>query len=211
MQKRKINDSKIFEAYKRLMAGESLTKVANSEDINLNRGTLRKYIQEIVVPTLSMEEKTKFEQLMNKNYRGNSIENKRKNRNGKKEKSESGALQSDAIKRLAKMGVTPKQIEELYDRLKTNKRTSCARDTFIFKYAEHLEFLLANGFSSKEAFDLFMRRPNLFTMDSRSFQKSFGLIAKGTNGNAAEQLKNNPWVEFGIKGKTNSPDERGEK
>ena len=110
MKKRKIDDSKVFESYRRLMAGESLTEVANSEDINLNRGTLRKYIQE------------------------------------------------------------------------------------------------------KEAFDLFMRRPKLFTMDSRSFQKSFGLIDKGTEGNAAEQLKKDPWIKFKLNKKTDSNprDERGE-
>ena len=214
MQKRKIDDSKVFEAYNRLMSGESLTKVASSEDINLDRGTLRKYIQEIVVPTLSKDEKEKFEQLMNRNYRGNSTENKRKNRNGKKKKTENRVRQSEAIKKLAQMGVIPEQIEGLYERLRTNKRTSYARDTFIFKYSEHLEFLLANGFSSEEAFDLFMRRPKLFTMDSKTFQKSFELIAKGTEGgNATEQLKKDPWVKFKLnkKAKTNAIDGRGEK
>ena len=213
MQKRKIDDSKVFESYRRLMAGESLTKVANSEDINLNRGTLRKYIQEIVVPTLSMEEKTKFEQLMNKNYRGNSTENKRKNRTGKKKKAEEEIYQSEAIKKLAIQGVTPKQIEELYERLKTNKRTSLAKDTFIHKYVEHLEFLLSNGFTVDEAFELFIRRPNLFTADAKAFQKSFELIAQSSKGeNPSEKLKQNPWVVFKIKNnKTQAPDERGEK
>lgn len=213
MQKRKIENSKIFEAYNRLIAGESLTKVADSEGIKLDRKTLRKYIEEIVVPTLSEDEKEKFEQLMNKNYRGNSKENKRKNRNGKKNSFENSVIQLENIKKLADMGVTPGQIEELYERLKMNKRTSYVRDTFIFKYAEHLEFLLAKGFSSEEAFKLFMRRPKLFTMDSRNFQKSFGLIDKGTEGEAAEQLKKDPWIKFKLNKKpdSNQKDERGEK
>lgn len=213
MQRRKIDDRKVFEAYNRLMAGESLTKVANSEDINLNRGTLRKYIQEIVVPTLSTYEKTKFEQVMNKNYRGNSTENKRKNRNGKKKKAEEQIYQSEATKKLAIQGVTPKQIEELYERLKTNKRISLAKDTFIYKYVEHLEFLLSNGFTAEEAFELFMRRPRLFTADAKAFQKSFELIAKSSKGeNPSERLKQNPWVVFEVKNnKTQATEERGEK
>ena len=55
-----------------------------------------------------------------------------------------------------------------------------------------------------------MRRPKLFTMDSRSFQKSFGLIDKGTKGEAAEQLKKDPWIKFKLNKKkdSNSRDER---
>ena len=54
MQKRKLEDEAIWEAYKRIMLGESLTVVATK--INIDRGTLRKYIEVVVEPDLTVPE-----------------------------------------------------------------------------------------------------------------------------------------------------------
>ena len=203
MQERKIEDNKIWEAYNRLMSGESLTSISKSDNIQLNRGTLRRYIENVVIPNLEQEEKNEFKQKMNNNFRGNSTKNKRQNRNGKKKRAEEELKESDIIKNLADNGVTPEQVENLYKRLRENKRTSLTRDTFAFKYVEHLEFLLSKGFTTEEVFDLFMRRPKLFTYDSKTFQKSFGMIATriGDEKLATEKIKENPWIDFKLKGK----------
>ena len=69
MQERKIEDNKIWEAYHRIMAGESLTVVANSEDISLDRGTLKRYIKTVVMPSLNPDEQEKFKNKMSINKR----------------------------------------------------------------------------------------------------------------------------------------------
>lgn len=207
MQKRKIEDNKIWEAYDRLVSGESLTSVSNSDDIKLHRGTLRRYIENVVIPNLDEEQKETFEQIMNKNFRGNSTEHKRENRNIKKKMADEQLKESDIIKTLASNGVTPEQVENLYKRLKENKKTSLTRATFAFKYAEHLQFLLSKGFTPEEAFDLFMRRPKLFTYDTKTFKKSFDIIATqiGDETLASMKIKEDPWINFKLKEK-----ERGE-
>ncbi len=171
MQKRKIEDSKIFEAYSRLISGESLTKIAASESINLNKATLRKYIEEVVMPTLSLEQKAEFKSIINKNFRGNSTENKRKNRNGKKESS--AEYTAEQIKKLAELGVTGEQIEQLYGLLRTNKHTAYARDTFMSKCIEHFTFFNSIGICTQEAFEIFMRDPKAFTSDTKAIEEKY--------------------------------------
>ena len=129
MQKRKIEDNAIWDAYKRIISGESLTAVAT--EIGLNRGTLRRYIAAVVKPDLNEEEKIKFDEIINKNFRGNSTENKRQNRNGVRKRAAEQIESSEEIKELAEYGVTPEQIEYLYNRLKEDKRTTFAKDTYI--------------------------------------------------------------------------------
>lgn len=192
MQKRKIEDSKIFEAYSRLIAGESLTKVASSEEINLDRGTLKKYIEIVVIPTLSSEEKERFEQLMNGNFKGNHTGNTRKNRNQKKKTSEEEL--ADSIKVLADLGVTANQVESLYLLLRGNKHTAYARDTFTYKCVEHFTFFNQIGISTQDAFDMFMRNPRAFTSDTRALQERYAYFLRKTKSReeAREALLRNP-------------------
>lgn len=192
MQKRKIEDEKVWEAYNRLIAGESLTKVASSQEINLDRGTLKKYIEVLVIPTLSSEEKERFEQLMNGNFKGNHTGNKRKNRNQKKKISEEEL--ADSIKVLADLGVTATQVEALYLLLRGNKHTAYARDTFTHKCVEHFTFFSQIGVSVQEAFNMFMRNPKAFTSDTRALQERYAYFLRKTKSReeARDALLRNP-------------------
>lgn len=198
MQKRKIEDSKIWEAYNRIMSGESLTQVANSEDISLNRGTLRKYIETVVEPGLDEMEKEKFDRIINKNYRGNSTENKRQNRNGIRKRAAENIEKSEAMQELAGYGVTPDNIEDLYKRLKENKRTSFSRDTYIYKCLEHLSVLTEIGFSTEEAFTIFMKRPKLFSGSANRIREIFNklFLKYGSESAARQRLVEDPWADL---------------
>ena len=201
MQKRKIEDNKIWEAYNRIMLGESLSGVANSDGINLNKATLRKYIELVVIPAISEEEKEKFQQLMNGNFRGNSTENKRQNRNGKRKRAEEEINKSDEMRILAEYGVTPEQIEDLYKRLRADKHTTVSRDTYIIKCVEHIGSLRELGFTTEEAFVFFMRRPKLFTGSTNKIVETFNtLVGKsGSTQIAAQKLSEDPWVDLRMK------------
>lgn len=198
MQKRKIDDAKIWEAYNRLILGESLTQVAKSEDINLDRGTLRKYIEEVVVPALDADRKAKFEQVMNGNFRGNSTEQKRLKRNNKRKEAEERIKESEEMKALVGYGVTPAHIEDLYQRLKTDKHTSVSRDTYILKCLEHLKALTEIGFTTEQVFSIFMRRPRLFTGDASKIIGAFNRLAQkcGSTEIAIQKLTEDPWTDL---------------
>ena len=193
MQERKIEDSKIWEAYRRLIFGQSLSKVANSEDINLNRGTLRKYISSVVLPELEETEKNKFKQIMYENFRGAVTENRKYSRPRKKKALAEENL-SDQIKELADLGVTGTQIEALYTLLRANKHTAYARDTFTFKCIEHFRFFEGIGIGTQEAFELFMRNPKAFTSDTRTLEERYLYLLRTTNSKekAKESLLSNP-------------------
>ena len=196
MQKRKIEDSAIFQSYSRIISGESLTAVA--KEMKLDRGTLRNYIKTVVEPELDETQREKFYKMINRNYRGNSTENKRKNRNGKKKISLLKIETSEAVKRLADYGVTPEQIKELYERLEENKKTKFARDTFIYKCLEHLDTLIELDFSVEESFSIFLRRPKLFSMSSSQVKKIFDalLIKIGNKELVKKEMLENPWVDL---------------
>ena len=196
MQKRKIEDNAIWDAYKRIISGESLTAVAT--EIGLNRGTLRRYIAAVVEPDLNEEEKIKFDEIINKNFRGNSTENKRQNRNGVRKRAAEQIESSEEIKELAEYGVTPEQIEYLYNRLKEDKRTTFAKDTYIYKYLEHLRVLGSLGFSAQEAFDIFVRRPKLFTGSAGKMSEIFmmHLREQGNEMLAKQKMIADPWADL---------------
>ena len=188
MQKRKIEDSKIWEAYSRLMAGESLRKVASDVDINLNKGTLRRYIEEVVVPSLDLTEREKFEQVMKGNFRGNSTENKRQNRNVKKARAEQEA-NNKLAEILEQYGIMSEQFEGLYQLLRRDKHTACSRDTYIYKCIEHITFLKSIGFTVDEAFEFFMRKPRAFGADTATVEKKFEAFVRKKGGSREEAIK----------------------
>lgn len=210
MQKRKVEDNVIFELYNRIIAGESLTAV--SKEIGLDRGTLRSYIGAVVEPNLSESEKDKFQQVINKNFRGNSTENKRKNRNDIRKRTAEEIEKSDAIKELADYGVTPQQIEELYNRLRSNTRTAFSRDTYIYKYLEHLNALGELGFSAEETFGIFMRRPKLFTGSASKMREIFNMHVRELKSEelAKQKMIEDPWADLKRK-KVNLNDNKSEK
>lgn len=211
MQKRKIEDKVIFELYNRIISGESLTSVA--KETGLNRGTLRKYIGVVVEPNLEESEKEKFHQVINKNFKGNSTENKRKNRNGLRKRAEEEIEKSEAIKELASYGVTPQQIEEMYKRLKENKRTAFSRDTYIYKYLEHLNVLCELGFTAEEVFDIFMKRPKLFTGSANQLRKIFDTHVQDykSEETAKQKMIEDPWADLKRKKAKEVPDNGGER
>lgn len=213
MQKRKIEDSKVFEAYRRLIEGESLSKVAAAEEINLNRGTLRKYIELVVVPNLTKQEKQEFEQLMSGNFRGNSTKNKRKNRNGKRAQAAARLEKSGAIQELASRGVTPQQIEDLYNRLGSDKHTTISRDTYIYKCLEHLNVLREIGFTTEEAFSFFMRRPKLFSGTSEKIKDIYEKLIKiyGSSAAALQILNEDPFIDLRMQADKKQVEERGDR
>lgn len=198
MQKRKIEDNKIWEAYNRILNGESLTRVANSEDIGLDRGTLKRYIEKVVFPSINPEQKNKFDQIINKNFRGNSTEQKRLNRNKKRENGEKKIKESEEIIFLADHGVTPKQIEYLYKRLMHGKRTTVSRDTYIFKCAEHLKKLSQLGFTTEQVFTIFMKRPKLFTGSPEKIIKIFNSLLEehAIPEKVIYMIVEDPWIDL---------------
>ena len=196
MQKRKIEDDAIWDAYKRIVLGESLTVVASK--INIDRGTLRKYIEIVVVPSLTENEKNTFYQCINQNFRGNSTENKRANRNGIRKSAEESIEESEEIKRLAEYGVTPAQIEDLYNRLRQDKKTSYSRDTYIYKCLEHIEVFSEFDFCAEEIFDIFIRRPKLFTSSANKIREMiYGQIRiYGSQEIVKQRFVEDPWLDF---------------
>lgn len=192
MQERKIEDNKIWEAYHRIMAGESLTVVANSEDISLDRGTLKRYIKTVVMPSLNPDEQEKFKNKMNKNFRGNSTERKREAKGKKKEK----AIKGVNTENLQTLEIDAERFATLYSILAQNKHTVCARDTYIHKCVEHINFLTSIGFSTDEVFDFFIRRPRAFGADTTSIKEKYDYLLrkKGSKEAALEALKNNPGI-----------------
>lgn len=196
MQIRKISDDAIFEAYKRIKSGESLTTV--SKDYGVNRGTLRKYIDEVVKPTLNEEEKVEFDRIMKGNFKGNSTEEKRKHRNGKKGGQEEKERIEEQLKILADYGVTPKQIEDLYERLAEKKNTKYRKDTFCFKLVEHIRVLTQIGLSVQDIFTIFYQRPTLFSGPSFKIELMYTtLLGKYGNAEAARRaLVERPWNDL---------------
>lgn len=191
MQKRKIEDSAIFQSYSRIMSGESLTAVA--KEMKLDRGTLRNYIKTVVEPELDEIQREKFYKIINRNYRGNSTENKRKNRNGKKKIND-----SELIEKLASYGVTPQETEDLYEILRRNKRTRYVRDTYIYKCLEHLETLTELGFSTKEIFSIFMQRPKLFSGNASKMVEIYNIYLRKFQNQALARQKmiEDPWEDL---------------
>lgn len=197
MQKRKISDDAIFTAYKRIKNGESLTTIA--KDYDLNRGTLRSYIEKVVKPTLNEEEKLEFDRIMKGNFKGNSKEGKRMHRNGKKGNQEENKRVQQQIGILAGYGVTPEQIDDLYEKLAEKKNTRYRKDTFCFKLVEHIKYLTKIGFSVQDIFTIFNKRPKLFTGQSFKIELMYTALLEqyGNSEAAISALVDRPWNDLG--------------
>ena len=192
MQKRKLEDNKIWEAYNRIIGGESLTTVANSQEISIDRGTLIKYIRVVVIPTLTPEQQETFKKRMNKNFRGNSTQQKREFKRNKKER----AIKEIKTEELQTLEIDSERFAKLYNLLSQNKHTICARDTYIHKCVEHINFLTSIGFTTDEVFDFFIHRPRAFGANTTSIKERYEYLVKkkGSKEQALEALRSNPGI-----------------
>lgn len=194
MPTRKILDDEIFIAYERIKGGESLTTV--SKDYGLNRGTLRKYIDEVVKSTLNEEQKMEFDRIMKGNFKGNSprVDSPKRKKGGQEEKERiEGQLGI-----LAEYGVTPKQIEDLYERLAKKKNTKYRKDTFCFKLVDHIRDLTKIGLSVQDILTIFDKRPKLFSGPSFKIELMYkALLGKYGDAEAAiRALVDRPWNDL---------------
>ena len=209
MQIRKISDDAIFEAYKRIKSGESLTTV--SKDYGVNRGTLRKYIDEVVKSTLNEAEKVEFDRIMKGNFKGNSprVDSPKRKKGGQEEKKRI----EQQLGILAEYGVTPKQIEDLYERLAKKKNTKYRKDTFCFKLVDHIRDLTQIGLSVQDILTIFDKRPKLFSEPSFKIELMYkALLGKyGDAETAIRALVDRPWNDLsdGLSGNSRKKDRSG--
>lgn len=161
----KLSDDKIWEGYRKIMSGESLTKVA--KELSIDRGTLKKYIEKLIIATLPVEKQETFYKRISKNFRGNGTGEGRKGRN-KKVKN----LQSEeyviAGQQIREYGIGEQQTNELYSLLRSRKNTSYAQGTYIIKLAEFLNYFVGKGMTPIQVIDMIMRRPQIFSADIRN-------------------------------------------
>lgn len=181
----KISDERIWDAYRRFMLGESLTRIA--KDINLDRGTLKKYIQEIVVPNLSEEEHAGFENKINKNFRGNSNGEGRKGRN-KKEKALKQQEYIQAKQKIQEYELSDESINQLYEKLANKKNTRYAQDTYIIKLSEFLDYFVGKGLSAAQVIEMLNNRPQIFTADIKTTINSIIESINNTNKDGIKEL-----------------------
>lgn len=165
MPTKKLSDDKIWEGYRRIMSGESLTKVA--KELSTDRGILKKYIEKLVIGNLSMEQQKAFNERMSKNFRGNNTGEGRKGRD-KKAKN----LQSEeyiiAKQQVQEYGISEQQVNELYILLKSKKNTCYAQGTYIIKLTEFLDYFVEKGLTPMQVIDMITRRPQIFSADIRN-------------------------------------------
>lgn len=204
MQIRKISDDAIWEAYKKIKAGESLTTVAKVYE--LNRGTLRSYIEKVVKPTLNEEEKMEFDRIMKGNFKGNSTGEKRRSRNGKIGNQDEMEREQQQLVILNEYGATTEQIEDLYKRLAKHKNTTYRKDTFCFKLVEHIEYLTRLGFSVQDIFTIFDKRPKLFSEAPFKIEIMYtALLGKyGNSADAIGRIVERPWYDLSDKTRNSS-------
>lgn len=162
MTTNKLTDNEIWESYRNILAGKSLTSVANGKSID--RGTLRKYIEKVVIIQLSEEEKQKFYKKLNKGFRGNSDGEGRKGRN-KKEKNLQSETYLMAKRKIQEYGIDEEIVNRLYEVLRKRKSTSYAQGTYIIKLVEFLDYFTEKGLIPMQVIDMINRRPQIFTAD----------------------------------------------
>ncbi len=176
----------IQEVYKRVMQGESLTNI--SKDIGVDRKTLRQKMRELL-------DENQNKQMDDKLKVGRKTNKKTTVFRGKKEKEDL----SKEIKTLADSWITPKQIEEIFEKMNLNRVTTITRETFIHKLLEILELLQkrnsqidpkSKGFISTENMvNMILTNPRMLSRDSnrrlydifKLFDDEANLSAEATN------------------------------
>ena len=158
----KLSDDEIWEAYRNILSGKSLTKVAKANSID--RRILRKYIERVVIAQLSEEKKQEYYNTINKNFRGNSSGEGRKGRNKKVKE-----LQSEtyllAKQKIGEYAVSDEIVNQIYELLRSKKSTIYAQGTYIIKLAEFLDYFTGKGLTPAQVIDMIIRRPQIFSAD----------------------------------------------
>ena len=161
----KLSNDEIWEAYRNILSGKSLTKVAKANSID--RRILRKYIERVVIAQLSEEKKQEYYNTINKNFRGNSSGEGRKGRNKKVKE-----LQSEtyllAKQKIGEYAVSDEIVNQIYELLRSKKSTIYAQGTYIIKLAEFLDYFTGKGLTPAQVIDMIIRRPQIFSADIRN-------------------------------------------
>ena len=165
MSTNKLSDNEIWEAYREILSGKSLTQIAKENMID--RGTLRKYIERVVIVQLSEEEKQKFYEKINKGFKGNLTGEGRKGRN-KKEKNLQSETYLMAKQKIQEYGIGEETVNRLYEILASKKNTAYAQGTYIIKLAEFLDYFTGKGLTEIQVIDMINRRPQIFTADIKN-------------------------------------------
>lgn len=157
----------IQEVYQRIMKGESLTEISN--DIGVDRKTLRTKMREF----LNEDQNKQMDDILKVGRKVNP-NSKTKTYRGKKENKDL----SSELKILADSGITPEQIEEIFEKMNLNKVTKFTRETFIYKLLEILELVQkrnneidpeSKGFISiKDMVDMILKNPRMMSRDSNT-------------------------------------------
>lgn len=162
MSTNKLSDDAIWEAYRKIISGQSLTRV--SKELATDRGTLRKYIERVVIGNLPEGEKQNFYKKISRNFRGNSTGEGRIGRN-KKAKNLTSETYLMAKQQIQSYGISEETVNQLYDVLRNRKNTSYAQGTYIIKLAEFLDYFVGKGLTSMQVIDMLNRRPQIFSAD----------------------------------------------
>lgn len=125
---KKLSKEEIVEAKDNIMNGKSITSEATR--LQLDRATLKKYITEI----LSTEEAKSFEIKLTSNLRTNRVSIRKQKQMDAKNKYE------EIIGKLVQKGIDKKDIATIYGITSNNKHSKMAKDTFVLKLLDLLEF-----------------------------------------------------------------------
>lgn len=160
---KKLSKEEIVEAKDNIMNGKSITSEATR--LQLDRATLKKYITEI----LSTEEAKSFEIKLTSNLRTNRVSIRKQKQMDAKNKYE------EIIGKLVQKGIDEKDIATIYEITSHNKHSKMAKDTFVLKLLDLLEFseernngisINSTGYISKNnVIEMIEKDPKLMTND----------------------------------------------
>lgn len=187
----------VDEAYKRVMVGESLRSI--SESLGVDKKTLRAKMKEYLDTKQNeeMDARLKVGRKKNPNSKLTIPQGKKKSKNLDKE-----------LKFLADSGITPEQIEVVFEKMKLNRATKITRETFVYKLLEILQLIekrnnginpKSRGFiSTDDIVKMILANPRIMSIDSnrrlgelfKLFDDEANLTVESTN----RFLKSNPLV-----------------
>lgn len=154
------------QAYIDIIKGKSLREV--SKEVGIERKRLKKLIESI----LSEEEKQLFNNALNS--KNNKIKGSNSNRNKKSRALESEGYR-EKLESLASKGITPDDIQQIYDRCQEKPQTKIAKDTLTSKLIALLEYFDTRnqdidernpGYISKDdVIEMIMRNPRIINSD----------------------------------------------
>ena len=170
-----------------------------SEETKIDRKRIKKLMEIILTP----EELEKFNKVLNKRNNKTKV-----GKRGKKERAIQGDKYKDAIEKLAKMGVTPTYIEDIYNRCQQKKQTMISRDTLALKLVELLKYFKGRNLGIDEANpgyisiedvkEMILRNPKMMTsgIESSIIPKCVVITEKNDNNVkvANMKIKSNPGI-----------------